>query len=491
MQDYSAEDNHYRQALAGEGEYWDSFIAQRLRRGEIPGSIDWRLTFTQHRFNHNWQPFCLGAEAANFRMREIRQIISQSTARPNMRVLDLGCGAGWLSLEIARRGGHVTGLDISPTNLALARYMAETNGRNFPFLYQRFAGLPCDLDRMGSVEYLYGDLNTVDLPAGEYDAVVVWDSLHHVADLERLLGQVRLTLKPDGIFIGVDHATPSRRTEIFNRAMLPWLAELQSWLREHGTKQFYAGANAVASEVEWGVLSVDYDPAPVPGFSAFLKDLLAEMLEIVERNVPTKDRAGVPDPAGASLASAGDSESPFEDVSAERVMRVLRQNFKVERFETICPFIRPEPLFPGYRSEEERIFQHYLAALLAGVGERAIARDETDGQWFFFHLAAEPPAKSITAPLAQEYTEMTTFSQHAQLEQELDERLAHLRKVEAALDERLAHHLEVQEYVARLETEIERKNVAIADLQRRIPWAGRQNPILSRMPWKKRDRRQK
>src|SRR5947207_13759316 len=62
---------HYHQALAGEGEYWDNFIAQRLLAGQIPGSIDWRLAFTQFRYNHDWRPFCLGPELANFRLREI------------------------------------------------------------------------------------------------------------------------------------------------------------------------------------------------------------------------------------------------------------------------------------------------------------------------------------------------------------------------------------------------------------------------------------
>src|SRR5205823_3312361 len=162
-----------------------------------------------------WRPFSLGPQLVNFRMREIRYVLATAAPRPGMRVLDLGCGAGWLSLELARRGAHVTALDISPTNLAIGRYMVETNERNFPFLYQRFAGLPCKLEDFGSVEYAYADLNTVDLPANEYDAVVVWDSLHHVAALEHLLEQVRGALKPGGVLVGVDHSFVTPRTGVF------------------------------------------------------------------------------------------------------------------------------------------------------------------------------------------------------------------------------------------------------------------------------------
>ena len=132
----------YAQALAGKGEYWDNFIANRLlQHDEIPGSVDFRIFFTQFSYKHNWGPPCLGPIAINFREREIKYILQRASGTPGMRVLDLGCGAGWLSLEMARQDAHVTAVDISPTNLALGRYMVETNARNFPFLYQKFAGL--------------------------------------------------------------------------------------------------------------------------------------------------------------------------------------------------------------------------------------------------------------------------------------------------------------------------------------------------------------
>src|SRR5438046_2024291 len=137
----------YAQQLWEEGEYWDNYIADRLiQHNEIPGSVDFRIFCTQFSYKHNWGPPCLGPIVINFREREIRYILQQAARRPRMRVLDLGCGAGWLSLELARQGAHVTAVDISHTNLALGRHMVETNARNFPFLYQRFAGLPCKLE---------------------------------------------------------------------------------------------------------------------------------------------------------------------------------------------------------------------------------------------------------------------------------------------------------------------------------------------------------
>jgi SAM-dependent methyltransferase len=41
--------------------------------------------------------------------------------RPGMRALDVGCGVGRWSRILARRGAHVTGIDLSPTMISQAR----------------------------------------------------------------------------------------------------------------------------------------------------------------------------------------------------------------------------------------------------------------------------------------------------------------------------------------------------------------------------------
>lgn len=101
-------------------------------------------------------------------------------------VLDLGCGTGRMTLELARRGYDMTGIDISPEMLDFARREAES----LPY----GAGILWLCQDMRSFE-LYG---TVDV------AVSCLDSINHLTstnDLAKCFSLVHNYLIPDGLFI--------------------------------------------------------------------------------------------------------------------------------------------------------------------------------------------------------------------------------------------------------------------------------------------------
>ncbi len=75
------------------------------------------------------------------------------------RVLDAGCGAGQLALEAARRGAHVTAIDLSQTLVKLA---AERAG---------------DTPLAGSIDFRVGD--AFDSGLGAFDHIVAMDSVIH------------------------------------------------------------------------------------------------------------------------------------------------------------------------------------------------------------------------------------------------------------------------------------------------------------------------
>lgn len=107
----------------------------------------------------------------------------ECSTRPDL-VLDLGCGTGRMTLELADRGYDMTGIDYSPEMLDIARSAAEEEGKDILWLCQD----------MREFE-LYG---TVDA------AVCCLDCINHletVEDLERCFSLIHNYLIPDGIFI--------------------------------------------------------------------------------------------------------------------------------------------------------------------------------------------------------------------------------------------------------------------------------------------------
>jgi SAM-dependent methyltransferase len=97
----------------------------------------------------------------------------------NARVLDYGCGDGWITTQLAQRGATVSAFDISDTAVAQTR---ET---------LRNAGLDhrCDVRVMAGEQLAY--------PDDTFDIAVGFAILHHL-EMERALGELHRVLKPGG-----------------------------------------------------------------------------------------------------------------------------------------------------------------------------------------------------------------------------------------------------------------------------------------------------
>lgn len=107
----------------------------------------------------------------------------ESRMRPEL-VLDLGCGTGKMTLELASRGYDMTGIDYSTDMLDVARDRAEEQGADVLWLCQD----------MREFE-LYG---TVDLTVSCLDCI---NHLTRPSDVERTFKLVHNYLIPDGLFI--------------------------------------------------------------------------------------------------------------------------------------------------------------------------------------------------------------------------------------------------------------------------------------------------
>jgi SAM-dependent methyltransferase len=115
-------------------------------------------------------------------------------ATPAPLALSLACGFGAYERTALAAGLACAfeGYDVSPDALRQAEAAA------------RAAGLG------DKISYFVGDLNTVDLPAGRYDAIFGVSAFHHVRELDSLFRTCRRALKPGGLLFMDEYIGPSR-----------------------------------------------------------------------------------------------------------------------------------------------------------------------------------------------------------------------------------------------------------------------------------------
>src|SRR5262245_25806255 len=98
------------------------------------------------------------------------------------RVLEIGCGEGVAACQLAYCGARVTGIDLSPASIEVARRRLALHGFE--------------------ADFRVADIATDDLGEGCFD--VVWCDLilHHlVAELDGVMRRLARALRPGGLFV--------------------------------------------------------------------------------------------------------------------------------------------------------------------------------------------------------------------------------------------------------------------------------------------------
>lgn len=112
-------------------------------------------------------------------------------------LLDLACGTGNVSLAMARRGYRVTGLDISPQMLDVARKKTQDLVPPQEMRSDRSA-LPVPVD------YIHGDMRAFDLGRQFHVITCLYDSINYLRsqeDLAQAFTCARDHLKRGGVFV--------------------------------------------------------------------------------------------------------------------------------------------------------------------------------------------------------------------------------------------------------------------------------------------------
>lgn len=101
------------------------------------------------------------------------------------RVLEIGCGTGWITYELALAGAEVVACDISEVAVARTEKLLERKGLG------------------GKCTALVGPVESLDLPEKSFDFVLGFAILHHL-DLETALPRVHRLLRAEGALVAAE-----------------------------------------------------------------------------------------------------------------------------------------------------------------------------------------------------------------------------------------------------------------------------------------------
>jgi len=137
--------------------------------------------------------------------------VVERTRRHGGRVLVLACGFGALSLELARAGLEVVGVDDNPQAIEMAAALAALE----PGLALRYGSQ---------------DFEGLTLPPSEFDVVCAWQTLHHQELSPRIAHQIWRALRPGGEAVLQDFLGEEGEHPLQTRAgSEPALARVRRW----------------------------------------------------------------------------------------------------------------------------------------------------------------------------------------------------------------------------------------------------------------------
>jgi 2-polyprenyl-6-hydroxyphenyl methylase / 3-demethylubiquinone-9 3-methyltransferase len=139
----------------------------------------------------------------------VEKIKEHQLLKSDTKVLDVGCGGGFLSNALAQQGLQVTGVDLSTESLDVAR----------------------SYDTTKSVSYLTADAYKLPFEDQSFEVVTAMDFLEHVEDPARVIKEFSRVLKPNGLFI----------FHTFNRNPLAYfvIIKLVEWIVKNTPKHMH------------------------------------------------------------------------------------------------------------------------------------------------------------------------------------------------------------------------------------------------------------
>ena len=143
-------------------------------------------------------------------LRHARKGVVIGAEAEKCRILDVACGTGEQAIMLAKAGIEVTGIDLSPAMLGVARDKSPP-----------------------AVAHLLGNAENLPFGPGSFDCVTISLALHEMATETRMgtTGEMLRVLTPGGKLIVFDYAAPENWRCAFGLALLGLLERIAG--KEH------------------------------------------------------------------------------------------------------------------------------------------------------------------------------------------------------------------------------------------------------------------
>lgn len=148
---------------------------------------------------------------------------TQALMRPDMIVLELGCGTGTTAIKHASHVARIDATDVSPAMIAIGRQRAQEAG-------------------IDNVHFRAVAVEEIDGGDGTYDMVLALNLIHLLPDRQAALAAIHRLLKPGGVFVSSTVCLSDRMW------YLPPVIKVMQWLGKAPYVSFI-GANGVLEEV--------------------------------------------------------------------------------------------------------------------------------------------------------------------------------------------------------------------------------------------------
>jgi 2-polyprenyl-3-methyl-5-hydroxy-6-metoxy-1,4-benzoquinol methylase len=167
----------------------------------------------QRDFWNDWNASTREKELNEISIEQTDVIVSwlESLERRDLKIIEVGCGAGWLCTHLVRFG-QVTATDLSDEVLTRAA------------------------QRIPEARFIAGDFMTTEVGSG-YDVAISLEVLAHVADQAAFLSKIWSLLKPGGHLM---LATQNKPALMLNDVAAPKPGQLRHWVDRHELQELLA-----------------------------------------------------------------------------------------------------------------------------------------------------------------------------------------------------------------------------------------------------------